>query len=233
MVDYVLENNRLTKTESNRLARVVNVRSKTENDLVEALANRNIGISKAEALAMLEAALEIELEWIADGYSVNLWQVHLHPTVPGTYEDGEYPKEAIVRAIPSKEVCKAAKKISLRHVEAVRPIRVEYLHDMKSNTTNDKITSGGTVKITGYNLKVEGTLPSTGLEFISVEDPKTVYPVPVGDLIINNPLELILTAPAMPKDERVKLKITSQFSGGGKPLKAPHSVTSEEELTVV
>jgi hypothetical protein len=31
----------------------------------------------------------------------------------------------------------------------------------------------------------------------------------------------------------VKLKITSQYSGGGKLLKAPHSVTFEKELTVV
>jgi hypothetical protein len=51
MIDYVLENNLLTKDKPNdRYARVVNQRSRTENDLADAIARRNIGISKAEAL---------------------------------------------------------------------------------------------------------------------------------------------------------------------------------------
>jgi hypothetical protein len=44
------------KYPNDRRARVVNVQSRSESDLAEAIAKRNIGISKAEALAMLEAA---------------------------------------------------------------------------------------------------------------------------------------------------------------------------------
>jgi hypothetical protein len=234
MIDYVLEPNLLTKEKPNdRYARVVNVQSMTESDLAEAVAGRNIGISKAEALAMLEATSEIELEWLKAGHSVNLRLMHLHPAIPGNYEEGEYPKEALIRITPSKEVNEAAKKISLRHVEPVNPIRVEYVHDMKSNTTNDKITSGGSVKIRGHNLKIDGTLPSLGVEFFNVDYPETVYPVPSDDLIVNNPSELILTAPLMTTDEKVKLKITTQYSNSTKPLKAPRSVIFERELTVL
>jgi hypothetical protein len=54
MIDYVLEMNHLTKEKPNdRYARVVNIQSKTEADLAEAIARRNLGI-------MLEAAAEIE-----------------------------------------------------------------------------------------------------------------------------------------------------------------------------
>ncbi|MDR1436663.1 MAG: DUF4469 domain-containing protein, partial [Candidatus Symbiothrix sp.] len=187
-----------------------------------------------EVLAVLEATSEIQLEWLKAGHSVNLRLMHLHPSIPGSYEEGEYPKEAVIRITPSKEVNEAAKKISLRHVEPVYPMRVEYVHDTKSNTTNDKITSGGTVKITGHNLKVEGTLPAVGLEFVSVEDPEAIYPVPIGDFVINNPSELILTAPTMVSGEKVILKITTQYSNNNtRLLKTPRSVTFERELTVV
>jgi hypothetical protein len=61
MIDYVLENNRWKDKRNGRYARVVNVRSYAESDLAEAIAQMNFGISKAEALAMLEAVIEIQL----------------------------------------------------------------------------------------------------------------------------------------------------------------------------
>jgi hypothetical protein len=113
MIDYVLENNALTKEKPNdRRARVVNQHSYTESDLADAIARRNMGISRPEALAMLEAASEIELEWLLSGSSINLRLAHFHPSIPGTYEEGEYPKEAAIRITPSKEVAEAANDIS-------------------------------------------------------------------------------------------------------------------------
>ena len=62
MVDYVLEKNLLTKDKPNdRYARPVNVKTHTQSDLAEAISRRNVGISKAEALAMLEMSSEIQL----------------------------------------------------------------------------------------------------------------------------------------------------------------------------
>jgi hypothetical protein len=55
-----LENNPLTKEKPNdRLVRVVNVVSKSEGDLADSVAGRNIGISKPEVLAVLEATIRI------------------------------------------------------------------------------------------------------------------------------------------------------------------------------
>ena len=66
MIDYVFEENLLTKDKSNdRSAHVVNQHSYTEEDIAAAIAEGNIGISKAEALAALEAEAEIIKKWIA------------------------------------------------------------------------------------------------------------------------------------------------------------------------
>jgi hypothetical protein len=233
MIDYVLEDNLLTPKEPNdRYARVVNVQSRSESDLAEAISKRNIGISKAEALAMLEAASEIQLEWLAEGHSINLRLAHFHPSIPGAFEEGEYPKEAAIRITASKEVAETAKTIPLRHVEAVNPIHIDFVHDVKSDTTNSKVTRGGSVKITGHNLKIAGIEPAVGVEFISVEDPEAIYPVPAQDIIINNPSELLIIAPQMVTGEEVQLKVTTQYSGSLKGLKTPRSVTFGKKLTV-
>jgi hypothetical protein len=234
MIDYVLEDNLLTPKDPNdRYARVVNVQSRSESDLAEAISRRNIGISKAEALAMLEAASEIQLEWLAEGHSINLRLAHFHPSIPGAFEEGEYPKDAVIRITASKEVAETAKTIPLRHVEAVNPIHISFVHDVKSDTTNDKVTRGGSVKITGHNLKVTGKEPAVGIEFISVEDPEAVYPVPVQDIIVNNPSELLIVAPVMVSGEEVTLKVTTQYSGNSYNLKTPRSIIFERKLTVI
>lgn len=233
-MDYVLENNLLTKDKPNdRYARVVNVHSYTEEDLAELIVRRNIGISKAEALAMMEAEAEIEMEWLEGGNAVNRRLAHYHPSIPGTYGEGEYPAEAVIRITPSKELTEAAKKIPLRHVEAVNPIHIDFVIDVKSSTTNDKVTRGGTVKITGHNLKVAGKDPSVCIEFLSQEDPEAIYRVPQIDILINNPSELMVVAPMMVPGEKVVLKITTQYSHSTKELKAPRSVSFGKELTVV
>jgi hypothetical protein len=234
MISYVLEDNPLTKDKVNdRRARVVNVHSCTEEDLADAISKRNMGISKPEALAMLAALTEIQMEWIKEGYSINMRMAHFHPSIPGTFDEGEYPKEAVYRITPSKDVIAAAKTISMRHVEPVSPIRIEFVNDVKSATTNDRITGGGTVKIVGHHLKIVSTAGFTvGVEFIGA-DTGTVYTVPAQDLIVNNPSELMIIAPSMPSAEKVVLKLTTQYSSGGTLLKKPRSITLEKELTVV
>jgi hypothetical protein len=233
-MDYVMTNYGLTKDKPNDCyARVVNVHSYTEEDVAEAIVRRNIGISKAEVLAMMQAVAEIELEWMEGGNSINSRLAHFHPTIPGGYGEGEYPKDAAIRITPSKELVEAAKRIRLRRVEAVNPMHIEFVHDVKSNTTNDRVTCGGTVKIRGHNLKIEGKDPSVGISFTSVEDPEAIYRIPAIDVVVNNPSELMVIAPAMFAGEQVTLKIVTQYTSGKRTLNAPRSVTFDKELTVV
>jgi hypothetical protein len=234
MVEYVFKDNPLTSQDPNdRIALVVNGRSHSASDLAEAIAKRNIGISKVEALAILEAATEIQLEWLAEGCSINTRLAHFHPSIPGTYREGEFPKEAAIRITPSKEVAELARKIQLQHVEPTNPIRIESVHDVKSDTINDKITGGGTVKIRGHNIRIAGINPTVCVEFVNADTPTTAHPVPAQDMIVNNPSELIIVAPVMTSGEKVQLKITTQYSSGNKDLKMPRSMTFDKKLTVV
>jgi hypothetical protein len=232
-VEYVMEYNHLTQQEPNdQYARVVNGRVHGKSDLARAIAEANIGISMPEALAMIEAMDEIMLRWLVEGDSINTRLAHFHFSIPGKYMEGEYPREAAIRITASKEVTEVAKTIPLRRVEPVSPLRVESVHDVKSDTLNEMITSGGSVKIKGHNIRVTGVDPSVGLEFVNADVPTSVYPVPAGDIVVNNPSELIIVAPAMSPGEEVLLKITTQYAGT-KDRKEPLSFTFTKRLTVV
>jgi hypothetical protein len=246
MIDYVLEENPLTRKDPNdRYARVVNVRSFTDNELAEEIADSNVGISKAEALAMMETREKIILRRIAHGESANLRLVNIHFGIPGAFKEGEYPADAVARITPSKELAAAVKKNNLRNVEPSVALKIDYVEDVLSGTTNEYITNGGNVKIFGHNLKIvekkpdipqpnEGGLPEPPqcrVEFISLEDPETSYPVPAINLVTNNPSELLIVAPGMIPGEQVQLKITTQYNKN-KPLNEPRSVLFGKIFTV-
>jgi hypothetical protein len=137
--------NRLTNELTNEsTAHSVNVRVYTTDDLAETLAGWNIGINMPEALTTIEATDEIEMEWIeAGGGAINLLLVHFHPSIPGHYAEGEYPTEAAIWITPSKELCRIAKNIPLHHAGQASPIFISSLYDVKTATTNSKVTRQG------------------------------------------------------------------------------------------
>jgi hypothetical protein len=231
MIKYVLEQNQLTKSDPNdRYARVVDARARTEDDIAEAIERRNIA-PKSTVHAIFEAMSEITCEWLADGDSVNTQLAHFHHTIPGVYREGEHPTEATVKVTPSKEVINAGKKARLHHTEPVAAIRIEFVHDVLTDTTNSKVTRSGTVKLSGHNIKIAGENPTVGVEFLSQEDPEAIYRVTPKNLLINKPSELMFIAPAMVPDEQVVVRVTTQFAGN-KNLKAPRSYTFDRVLTV-
>jgi hypothetical protein len=233
-LDYTFAKNHLTKKDPNdRYARVVNPQSTTEEEYADRLAARNLGISKPQALSTIEALWELVLEDIEQGINPKLRLFDIHLTIPGVYQEGDHPKEAAVKITPKKLLTDTAKKTKLRHVEAPTLIYIDFVDDVKSGTRNDKVTQGGTVKITGHNLKLEPTGDSrVYAEFFSLEDPEAIYPIPSVDVIINSPSELMVIAPKMVKDEPVQFRVYTLYSGGAKPLHQIRTATSETLIVI-
>jgi nucleoid DNA-binding protein len=232
MINFYLVNNPLTKDDKNDFrAQVINQEAYTEDDLANDLVEYNLGISKPQALATIEAFNEILKRQIKKGSNISLKLINFHFTIPGSFKEKELPSHAELRATATKEASDIAKTVSIKHVETPEHIRVDFVHDVKTDTVNDKITQFGNVKIGGHNIKIAGTDPSVGIEFHSLEDPESVYKILPRDIIVNNPCELIIVAPKMVDNEEVVLKITTQFSSN--ILKTPRSVTFDRKLTVV
>ncbi|MDR1562112.1 MAG: DUF4469 domain-containing protein [Dysgonamonadaceae bacterium] len=235
-VRYVLEKNILSKDdEGDFIAQVVDRRTFTEKDIAEEIAGRNIGISKPEALAMLEALAEIVKDRLGEGYSVNTQLVHFHHTIPGVYREGEFPSEAVVRVTPSKQVAEKMKEVRLSHVEPSLRMGINHIDDVFSGTANDVITAGGSVKVFGFNIKIAAGEPADESVCVEFVAPDKTYRVPATGVVVNKPSQLIVVAPgSMVDGEKVTLRITTRYSSnGGKLLKAPRTVTFKKTLRVV
>ncbi|MDR0768427.1 MAG: DUF4469 domain-containing protein, partial [Dysgonamonadaceae bacterium] len=126
-----------------------------------------------------------------------------------------------------------AKKTVLEETSAHDQLAIKFVIDMETNRFNETVTEYGTFKIAGHNLKIAGTDPSVGIEFLSLEDLDCVYRVESRHIAVNNPSELVFTAPWMVLGEEVEVRVTTQFTAGGKPLKKPRSVTFDKALTVL
>jgi len=70
-----------------------------------------------------------------------------------------------------------------------------------------------------------------GVLFIN-QDTQARTPVEAGDIVTNNPSELIIVIPALVAGT-YKLAVTTQFSKGGNLLKEPKTVIFDRTLTVV
>jgi hypothetical protein len=242
MIEYVLTGNPLTKEEPNdRYARIVNTRTFTEEDVAKEIAESNVGISEGEAMSMLITRANIILKRLARGERANLRLENIHFGIPGAFKAGEFPTKAVARITPSKEVNAAVESNPLRSLEAYNQLVIHYVEDVLSGTTDEYITRGGSVKIYGHNLKIVEKLPDPPVfptpppcrvEFISVEDPDSVYPVAAINIVDNDPTRLLIIAPDLVIGDYVWLKVTTQYGGHSKPLITPRSITFDKPFLV-
>ncbi|MDR1562625.1 MAG: DUF4469 domain-containing protein [Dysgonamonadaceae bacterium] len=237
VIKYIMRVNSLRNDPKKKYsAQVVNQKIFNEEDLAESIASRNYGISKPMAMAVEVARNEILLDWMRNGFSYSSSIENLHPTIPGLFEDGEYPAQASIKITPTDKLLEAVQNTALQKVEPQIPIRIVSVHDIKTGAIDSKITRGGNVKIYGHNIKIDvGTPPDAKVcvSFISVSSGTGVeYKVPSVDVIVNNPGELIIVAPSgILNNEKLNLKITTMYSGSGKKqLKTPRVVIYPVEL---
>ncbi|MFC3159200.1 DUF4469 domain-containing protein [Chryseobacterium arachidis] len=102
--------------------------------------------------------------------------------------------------------------------------------DVKSGTVNDILTPGRNLKISGSRLKISGDSPANGIYFIETATQERI-PVDSGDIVTNNPSELIIVIPDLPAGNYT-VEVTTQFSGSSVHLKESRTAFFDKQLTV-
>ena len=102
--------------------------------------------------------------------------------------------------------------------------------DMRTHSVNDQLTPGRNAKISGGRLKVEGDDPSCGVYFVNEADGTRVK-VDAADIVENQNARLFIVIPALVSGT-YRLELSTQYSGGNKPLKAPRTAAFDRLLTV-
>jgi len=176
-----------------------------------------------------------------DGFAVNLGYFKLSPAVGGTFErvgesyeyaDGsaaDNPPVGVTLSIltPFRDALRRVKVL----IEGVADVAgyIDQVLDVSTGAVNETLTPGGVFTLRGSRLRVMGPDPSVGMYFVPVSGGAPVQ-LP-GALAKNNPSELIGLIPPL-SDGEWRIRLVSQYTAGGVPLKAPRTIESAKTLSV-
>ncbi|GHU23013.1 hypothetical protein FACS1894172_00140 [Spirochaetia bacterium] len=237
MLNYTLVDNKLTAEESNMHARPVNVPRHTQQDLFNEMLNIGAGLTMSDISSVWEALKKVVSTWVAagDGFDTELFNGN--PSIQGVFPSSSDTVES-VGAQPRYNVNsgvairRASKEIKTKKVAytAIGTL-IERVRDISSKTINDKITSGGQLVISGRHIAATGDDARVGYYLIDESDAETR--IAPDTFALNKPSEVIFVVPHLVTGEKYRLKVLTQYSGGGKLHTIPTSHIFEREFTAV
>ncbi|MHB9294965.1 hypothetical protein PilKf_00697 [Pillotina sp. SPG140] len=234
MLEYTLEYNELTEEPGDLRARVVNVRSYTEQELIDKILQIGAGLTRSDVVSVLEAMKQVTAGILADGGAVHTELFNASPSIQGVFNAPDETYNADKHKISinfhiGSGLRKAVADIKVKKVIAVSSGTIIIsVTDIKTGSVNGTLTPGRDLKITGVKIKIAGDDPDVGLYFV----PASGTPVKAdpSDFVINNPSEVIALIPALTPGTW-QVRIVTQYSGS-KDLKTPRTVTFDKDLTV-
>jgi hypothetical protein len=237
MLDYALEANELTAAPDDFRAQVTNVRSYTQEDIIDRLMQIGAGLTRSDVAAVLEAEKQVVYEIIADGGAVNTELFNAFPSIHGVFSSLDDTVNGTDRRVKINlhagiVLRNAVKQVKTRRLTAiVTGTIITAVTDIKTGSVNNLLTPGRDIKIVGSKVKIAGDDPAVGLYFVRESD-GAALPVDLSDLVVNHPGELIAVIPALAQGS-YKVRLVTQFTtSGSRLLKTPHDVTFDKPLTV-
>ena len=232
-----LYDNLLTPDPNDFTARVSSERSLSVADICHSAATRGgADVSDAAMSHAVELFLKEMAYRLCDGFAVNTGYFTAMPVVRGVFLS---PNETFDPQRHTLQFQFTQGELMRREIEDVEVkimgvaetgLYIGQVEDMKSRTVNEVLTPGFNLRVTGTKLRVVGDKPGVGIFFRETAT-NTATKVDEGDIVVNNPSELMIIIPALPAGT-YQLEITTQYSTGNKLLKEVRSAVFDRPLTV-
>ncbi|WP_315265118.1 DNA-binding domain-containing protein [Tannerella forsythia] len=232
-----LYDNLLTPDPNDFTARVSSERSLSVADICHSAATRGgADVSDAAMSHAVELFLKEMAYRLCDGFAVNTGYFTAVPVVRGVFLN---PNETFDPQRHTLQFQFTQGELMRREIEDVEVkimgvaetgLYIGQVEDMKSRTVNEVLTPGFNLRVTGTKLRVVGDKPGVGIFFRETAT-NTATKVDEGDIVINNPSELMIIIPALPAGT-YQLEVTTQYSTGNKLLKEVRSAVFDRPLTV-
>lgn len=232
-----LYDNLLTPDPNDFTARVSSERSLSVADICHSAATRGgADVSDAAMSHAVELFLKEMAYRLCDGFAVNTGYFTAMPVVRGVFLN---PNETFDPQRHTLQFQFTQGELMRREIEDVEVkimgvaetgLYIGQIEDMKSRTVNEVLTPGFNLRVTGTKLRVVGDKPGVGIFFRETAT-NTATKVDEGDIVINNPSELMIIIPALPAGT-YQLEVTTQYSTGNKLLKEVRSAVFDRPLTV-
>ena len=231
-----LYENLLTDDQNDLSARVSAERALSVRDICESAVAR--GGADINAAAMEHAVELFHKEMVyrlCDGFSVNTSWYNASTHIKGVFTsptDTFDPARHTV-AVEFRQGAELRRELGMVSVNVLGKAEsgffIAEILDMRTRSVNDQLTPGRNAKISGGKLKIEGD-PSRGVYFVNEADGTRVK-VDEADIVENLNAHLLIVIPALAAGT-YRLEVTTQYSGGNKPLKTPRTAALDRLLTV-
>ncbi|MGP1421472.1 MAG: DNA-binding domain-containing protein [Tannerella sp.] len=232
-----LYDNLLTPDPNDFTARVSSERSLSVADICHSAATRGgADVSDAAMSHAVKLFLKEMAYRLCDGFAVNTGYFTAVPVVRGVFLN---PNETFDPQRHTLQFQFTQGELMRREIEDVEVkimgvaetgLYIGQVEDMKSRTVNEVLTPGFNLRVTGTKLRVVGDKPGVGIFFRETAT-NTATKVDEGDIVVNNPSELMIIIPALPAGT-YQLEVTTQYSTGNKLLKEVRSAVFDRPLTV-
>jgi hypothetical protein len=241
-----LFDNQLTEDRNDLAARVSAERTLSVRDICGSAVER--GGADIHAAAM-EHAVELfhkEMAYrLCDGFSVNTGWYNASIHVKGVFAsptDAFDPERHTVAAEfrQGAELHRELGMVGVNVMGLAEPgFFIAEVTDLRTGSVNDLLTPGRNLRIAGGKLKVEAAPPEgtgpdkagadCGVFFVNQGDGSRVQ-VEAADVVENQNAHLLIIIPQLVTGT-YRLEVTTQYSGGNKPLKAPRTAVFDRLLT--
>lgn len=204
-------------------------------DICELISNKPGTLAKADTLEYHANLIFNEIiEQVLDGKKVDCGYFTAQANVKGSFDslgdsfDEERHSVDIVFSAGHLSH-KAKKELSVDILDTMpNKFRIWTITDLQTNQRTDKLVINRVLVIRGEKIKITGDSPTVGLYLLHNETDKEIQ-FPPSALLANGDTKLELIIPELAAGS-YQLKVTTQYSGNGKPLVKPRSYTYEHNL---
>ncbi|MDR2496693.1 MAG: DUF4469 domain-containing protein [Tannerellaceae bacterium] len=110
---------------------------------------------------------------------------------------------------------------------------ISWVTDLLSGTSNEKITYGGSVRISGQKIMLAGSDSSVGLKLLHVETNQE-FAVSMADIPVNKAKEIVFVVPINLASGHYKIRIVTQYANARtRDVKTPFVYTYEPVFEIV
>ena len=228
--------NLLTDDPNDFSAKVSSERSLNVREICEsAVARGGADVPAASMAHAMELFLKEMAYQLCDGYSVNTGYFTATPLIKGVFNDPkeqfDSAKHSVLFQFNQGETLR--RELSTVEIEIMGVADsgsvITQVTDMKTGSVNDLLTPGRNLKIAGNKLKIAGDNPNVGVYFVNQSSQARMRVIPT-DIVINNPSEVMIVIPSLPK-ATYRVEIVTQYAVSSL-LKEPRSAIFDKILTV-
>ena len=225
MLKYSLRENLLTPEPDDCMAQVQDVRSYSQDEVIDLMMRRGTTLTKADVAVVLQVYTEVVGELTADGSAVNTPLFNTSFSVSGVFsgmaDSFDKTRHTVsVNISAGTALREAVKSVRTEKTEgaATGPYITEAA-DVVSGAVNSTVTAGGILRLTGSRLKFDASDVAQGVFLVPESGGEAVRCAVVAE---NKPARVMVMIPADIASGTYYAEVRSRFMGNsqaGKTLK--------------